>query len=239
MNEYEYKYEDKCWFNGSCYIQKTKGCNRFCALRREFDYLLFASEVPEKFKSYDKLVLHPEDEDVETFITLNDIKSDIDTFVDEGRFLYIWGKTAGSGKSSWSIKIMLTYLAMKSLGNGFNPNVAFFVYVPNFLFKAKNFENKEERQEVLDKALNVDLLILDDLSATQVSNYDSSVLSDVIDARYRENKATIYTSNLSPSELSVSCGERTADRVLSDIVLEIKGAGHRESTNTYRRKNVK
>ena len=56
MNEYEYKYEDKCWFNGSCYIQKTKGCNRFCALRREFDYLLFASEVPEKFKSYEKLL---------------------------------------------------------------------------------------------------------------------------------------------------------------------------------------
>ena len=57
MNEYEYKYEDKCWFNGSCHLEKTKGCNKFCAMRREFDYLLFASEVPDKFKSYDKILL--------------------------------------------------------------------------------------------------------------------------------------------------------------------------------------
>ena len=239
MNEYEYHYENKCWFNGSCHLEKTKGCNKFCAMRREFDYLLFASEVPDKFKSYDKILLTPSDEDVDVFYTLNDIKADIDTFVDEGRFLYIWGHYPGAGRSSWAIKIMLTYLAMNSLGNGFNPNVAYFVYVPSFLAKAKNFENPEERQEVIQKALNVKLLILDDLSATHTTKYDDTVITDIIDSRYRNQKATIFTSNLNAQELEVSCGARTSDRILSDIVLEIKGGGHRESTNTYRRKRSK
>lgn len=237
MNEYEYHYEDKCWFNGVCKLERTKGCNTSCVLRREFDYLLFASEVPEKFKSYDKIVLSPSDEDVDTFYTLADIKADIDTFVDEGRFLYLWGENCGTGKSAWSIKIMLTYLAMKSLGNGFNPNIAYFVYVPSFLANAKNFDNNEKRQEVIQKALNVNLLILDDISATQLSKYDDSVLADVIDSRYRNQKATIFTSNLSPDNLSSSCGARTADRILSDISLQIIGEGRRKSTNIYERKS--
>ena len=236
MNEYEYHYEDKCWFNGSCHLEKTKGCNKFCAMRREFDYLLFASEVPDKFKSYDKILLTPSDEDVDVFYTLNDIKTDIDTFVDEGRFLYIWGYNAGSGKSSWAIKIMLTYLAMKSLGNGFNPNIAYFVYVPSFLANAKNFDDNEKRQEVIQKALSVNLLILDDIGAIQLSKYDDSVLADVIDSRYRNKKATIFTSNLNQEELASKCGVRTADRILSDISLQIIGESRRASTNQYRRK---
>lgn len=236
MNEYEYHYEDKCWFNGVCKLERTKGCNTSCVLRREFDYLLFASEVPEKFKSYDKIVLSPSDEDVDTFYTLADIKADIDTFVEEGRFLYLWGENCGTGKSAWSIKIMLTYLAMKSLGNGFNSNIAYFVYVPSFLANAKNFDNNEKRQEVIQKALNVNLLILDDISATQLSKYDDSVLADVIDSRYRNQKATIFTSNLSPDNLTSSCGARTADRILSDISLQIIGEGRRKSTNIYERK---
>lgn len=236
MNEYEYHYEDKCWFNGVCKLERTRGCNTSCVLRREFDYLLFASEVPEKFKSYDKIVLSPSDEDVDTFYTLADIKADIDTFVDEGRFLYLWGHYPGAGRSSWSIKIMLTYLAIRSLGNGFNPNVAYFVYVPNFLFKAKNFDDREERQKILQRVVDVDLLVLDDLCAIQTTNYDSSVIADVIDARYRDKKSTIFTSNLNPEELASACGARTSDRILSDIVLEIKGGGHRKSTNIYERK---
>lgn len=234
--EYEYKYEDKCWFNGICPRERTKGCSSICIMRREFDYLLFASAVPEKYKTYSKIALYAEDEDIGTFSTLSNIKNDIVSFVDEGRFLYLWGVHPGAGRTSWSIKIMLTYLAYKCLGNGFNPNVAYFVYVPNFLFSAKNFDDKEKRQEILDKVMNVDLLVLDDLSATQTTKYDESVLADVIDYRYREGKSTIFNSNLTPDELEKTCGVRTTDRILSDIVLEIKGGGYRESTNKYERK---
>lgn len=236
MQEYEYKYEDKCWFNGGCIYQKTKGCSPICIMRREFDYLLFASQVPEKFKSYEKLVLVPEDDDVDVFYTLDDIKKDVVNFVNDGRFLYIWSHPVGCAKSSWSIKIMLTYLAHRCLGNGFNPNVAYFVYVPNFLFSAKNFQDNDKRQEVLKKVMDVDLLILDDISATYMSKYDDSVIADVIDSRYRDSKATIFTSNLSPEDLESSCGVRTSDRILSDIVLEIKGSSRRKSTNVYRRR---
>ena len=238
IEKYEYNYEDKCWFNGVCPMEKSKGCSNTCIMRREFDYLLFASQVPEKYRSYDKLVLNATDDDYDVFCTLNDIKQDISAFVNEGRFLYIWGYSTGSGKTGWSIKMLLTYLASRCIGNGFNSDVAYFVYAPSFLFSAKNFDNKEERQKLLKKVLTVDLLILDDIGSTQITKYDDSVLADVVDDRYRNGKATIFTSNLSPNELDTVVGARTVDRILSDIVLQIKGEGRRESTGVYRRKSA-
>lgn len=238
MTEYTYKYEDKCWFTESCPRKKSKGCSATCIIRREFDYLLWASQVPEKYRGYEKTVLMPTGKDFKVFTTLNDIKQDIVNFVNEGRFLYIWGYNTASGKTTWGIKLLLTYLANRCIGNGFNPSVAYFVYVPSFLFSAKNFDNKEERQEVLKKVMEVDLLVLDDISATQMSKYDDSVLADLIDHRYRNSKSTIFTSNVSPDDLENTCGVRTADRILSDIAVEITGAGHRSFSNEYRRKPV-
>ena len=86
MTKYEYKYEDNCWFTESCPRRKTKGCSDTCIIRREFDYLLHSSQVPEKYRGYEKTVLVPVDRDMQTFITLNEIKKDITTFVDDGRF---------------------------------------------------------------------------------------------------------------------------------------------------------
>ncbi len=63
-----------------------------------------------------------------------------------------------------------------------------------------------------------------------------SVLSSVIDTRYSKGLATLYTSNISPDNLELLLGARIADRILSDIVIELKGTGRRESTSEYKRR---
>ena len=84
--------------------------------------------------------------------------------------------------------------------------------------------------------MNRELVVIDDLGAVQGSQYDLTNLSALIDKRYSSGLATIYTSNLSVDNLDSCIGSRLADRVASDIVIELKGTSRRSYTNTYTKK---
>ena len=224
---WEYRYTEDCILKGKC----PKECSPSCTIQPELYYLLDSSNIPEAYKR--PKVLRPEQRDVEVFFVLRAIQEDIEMFVQEGRILYLWGTNVGNGKTEMACKIMKTYLLMKCFGNGFKDR-AWFEYVPSFLLLAKDFENKEKRQEHINNLTTRDLVILDDVGAIRNTQYDIAVLSDIINTRYSKGLATIYTSNLSPNDLQID--ERLKDRIASDIVLEIQGDSHRESTNTYKRK---
>ena len=113
MAERTYK---ECWFKDNC----NKECNMACGTFNEFKYLLDNSNIPEMYKEPKKL--YPESVDLEAFKTLGKIKGDIETFVKNGRQLYLWSKNTGTGKSNWSCKLLLTYMALIATGNGFNTN---------------------------------------------------------------------------------------------------------------------
>lgn len=148
--------------------------------------------------------------------------------------LYITNDYIVTHNTVWGVKLLKTFLAVSSLGNNFKDR-AFFEYVPSLMLLAKEF-NSSNRAEHIKALTDRDLVILDDIGAVNSSNYDLTVLSDIIDSRYRAGKATIFTSNLSPETLKNSLGARLADRVCSDLVLEFKGGGRRNSTSTYERK---
>lgn len=230
--EYKYVYTDKCWFKENCIRQEQIGCDSSCPIRSEFDYLINTSNIPEFYK--EKIILYAADKDYDAFVTLRNIQQDIETFVEQGRTLYIWSTNKGNAKSSWACKLLNTYLAVMCYGNNYK-DLAWFEYAPSFVLMAKEFQN-DERQIHIENLCKRAFCIIDDIGAICPSNYDISVLSDVINSRYSNSKSTIYTSNLSPKSLASNIGERLADRVLSDIVIELKGSGHRKSTNKYERK---
>lgn len=228
---YMYTYKN-CPFNGVCARQKHKPCDGGCNIITEFSYLVEESNIPQKYKKPKELF--PEKDDLESFYTLSDIKKDILAFTEEGRQLYLYGNT-GCAKTSWACKMALTYMAMIASGNGFNNKKCFFLFVPTFLAQQKDFSN-DNRKELLDKAMNSSLVIIDDIGAVMNSNYDITVLTNVIDCRTSNGYATIYTSNLSLSELSKAVGVRIADRISSDIVIKLVGNSRRNYTNTYKRR---
>ena len=219
---------DTCWFKETC----NKKCNMACGTFNEFKYLLDNSNIPEMYKEPKKL--YPESVDLEAFKTLGKIKGDIETFVKNGRQLYLWSKNTGTGKSNWSCKLLLTYMALISTGNGFNiDNGVYFCYIPDLITLTTSFENKD-RDKILNAIMTRKLVVLDDAgSAISKSNFVETNLSQIIDTRYRNNLSTIYTSNLSEDELSNHYGSRIADRILSDISIELKGKGRRTTTHTY------
>ena len=219
---------ENCWFKETC----NKKCNMACGTFNEFKYLLDNSNIPEMYKEPKKL--YPESVDLEAFKTLGKIKGDIETFVKNGRQLYLWSKNTGTGKSNWSCKLLLTYMALISTGNGFNiDNGVYFCYIPDLITLTTSFENKD-RDKILNAIMTRKLVVIDDAgSAISKSNFVETNLSQIIDTRYRNNLSTIYTSNLSEDELSNHYGSRIADRILSDISIELKGKGRRTTTHTY------
>ena len=195
-------------------------------------YLINTSNIPNEFRK--KITLYPEREDLDAFHTLKDIQLDIELFTEQGRTLYLWSRFCGNAKTSWVTKIMNTYLAVMCYGNGYK-DLAWFEYAPSFVLMAKEFKNNE-RLEHIKNLSERPLCIIDDIGAVNPSNYDMSVLSSIIDTRYSKGLATLYTSNISPDNLELLLGARNADRILSDIVIELQGTGRRGSTSEYKRK---
>lgn len=220
---------DTCWFKGKCKKECAPNCNIFM----EFKYLLDTSGLPVNYREPKKL--QPDEEDLNTFITLAEIKDDIYNFVKEGKFLYLWGENTGSGKSNWVCKIALTYMALIANGNGFNQdNGVQFCYVPEFILMTTSFKD-ENRDEYLKSMLTKKLLILDDIGSCDSGKFAETNLASIIDMRYRNGLSTLFTSNLSESGLEAQYGARITDRILSGLVLEIKGASRRESKYAYKK----
>jgi len=66
----------------------------------------------------------------------------------------------------------------------------------------------------IEQIANVEILIIDDIGAEKASDWVAETLYHLINTRYESMKTTIFTSNLSLSELS----ERIGDRIVSRIV---------------------
>ncbi len=233
---YDYVYTDKCMFKGHCPRESKQGCDVSCPIQPEFYFLLDSSNVPKKYLG--QTVLYPTDNDVEAFITLRNIKEDIENFVLDGRTLYLWSKAAGTGKTSMACKMLKSYLAYICIGNGFQER-AYFSYIPTMLLTMKDFDHREQRQELVDILKTRELVVLDDIGAVKNTEYDRILLSDIINTRYNNQLATIYTSNISPQELSVVVEPRLGDRMCSDLVIEITGNGRRKYTKDYKGGNGK
>lgn len=81
----------KCY--ASDYCQKDKSsCSDVCGGYRVLRALYNLSRIPERYRY--TIALKPENgEDLEAFTVLDNYKNDVLSMVDEGRGLYIWGKS--------------------------------------------------------------------------------------------------------------------------------------------------
>lgn len=222
-----------CLLKNACGRVDSEYCNENCTIYREFYYLLESSDIPKNY--WEDKRLYPSEDDVKAFETLRAIKEDIETFVEEGRFLFLYGNY-GNSKSTWAIKILKSFLAAKCIGNNFK-DIARFIYIPTFTIASKNFEDKNALNELLNSVVTRKLVVVDDIgSIDRQSSYDNTILSNLVNERYSRGLATIFTSNIPPERLNHFIDPRLVDRICSDIVIEFKGGSRRESTSEYKRR---
>jgi len=200
----------ECWYKDVCLADSSE-CG-LCIKYLEMEYLMESSNLP-KARQKPQLLSAPEC-DMEQYIRLAEIKSDIVNFVEQGKNLYIASSMSGNGKTSWAIKLLLKYFDEVWAGNGFTVR-GLFISVPEFLLRSKDFKNTDAAFEQLKKYIpKVDLIIWDDIASTNISAYDYSQMLMYIDLRILHEKANIFTSNFpSPDELGEKIGKKLASRI--------------------------
>ena len=209
-----------CWYIQSC-TDNCKDCVVYPQMKWQFDN----SGLPKS--KYMPIRLSPQPVDRRAFEQLANIRENIVDFVDSGKNLYICGATTGNGKTSWAIKMLQTYFHYVAEGSLFTVR-GMFVSVPDLLLRMKDFNNplKNEYKENLKSC---DLLILDDIAVTGLSQYDYLQLFTLVDSRISAGKSMIFTSNnQSLKDLEIAVGERLASRIwCNSKVIVIKGGDMR------------
>jgi len=118
--------------------------------------------------------------------------------------LYLWGK-CGSGKTHLAVSLIKKF-------NGYFKSVPELLLDIRASFNTVHSGNTTEKS-IIDYYSKLDLLCLDDLGAEKVTDYSLQTLYLIIDRRMRELKNTIFTSNLSLSELSIKLNDRISSRI--------------------------
>lgn len=82
---------------------------------------------------------------------------------------------------------------------------------------------------LVDRAVNAELLLFDDLGAGNMTPFAQDVVYQVVDGRYQANKPMLLTSNLGDMQLKQQLGDRVVDRLLEMTKLvKLGGTSYRK-----------
>lgn len=219
-----------CWY---CYIAEKKDeedkclkgkpidwCDEHCAIYRSMKNAFSGSNLPQKYWYPFSLKNIPVDS--KGIAQINEIRQNIDTFVNGGKNLLLQSNQCGNGKTSWGIKLLQKQIEshyMQSVGS-WPP--AFFIYVPNLLLSAReSITNKSSNRSTLRLVLeNCPLVLFDDIGCIPLKDYDLLILSSIIENRISAGLSSIYTTNLKDKQLATNLGDRLFDRInkLSTVI---------------------
>lgn len=216
----------RCFAESYCKKDKSS-CSELCGGYRVLRALYNLSRIPESYRY--NISLKPDQDDLPAFLALDEYREAVVDRVQEGKGLYIWGKSTGSGKTSWACKIMSHYFRKIAFNTGLE-NEGLYIFLPTFLEDLRdNYDNKDpEFEQVLSMVKSCKLLIIDDIGAERVTEWVRERVVSIINTRVSNNLTTIYTSNLSPEELKEELGDRISSRVIgSSQIIEITGGDRR------------
>lgn len=136
-----------------------------------------------------------------------------------GENLYMYG-SPGLGKTMLS-----GCIAKKVIEKGFSvfyqPAYKIFRIFEDYKF---NSENKQLNKAHIDRIMNTDLLIIDDLGAEMSTSFTAEVLFDLVNTRMNSKQSTIINTNLDFPELETIYSERISSRICgSYTLLEFNG----------------
>jgi DNA replication protein DnaC len=129
---------------------------------------------------------------------------------------------AGSGKTH----LACAYMSVK-LWHGEN---CIFITTAEVLMDIRasfKDDSKITEEELIENFINIDILFLDDIGIEKTTEWVLQTLYLIIDGRYSEKKQTVFTSNLSPKEISEKLGDRMASRICSGKIIKIKSNDYR------------
>ena len=86
-------------------------------------------------------------------------------------------------------------------------------------FEQQKFAREEEADDHVERVLNCDLLILDDLGSEMTTAFVQSALYQIVNTRLMERRSTIISTNLTPEGISQRYSPQIASRIEGEYTL--------------------
>ena len=126
------------------------------------------------------------------------------------RNLYLFGPYGG-GKTGLAISVLKYRLA--------NGQPGLYSTLPDLLDRIRRTYDRrpgdegETADRIVRQLQDIDLLVLDDIGAERPTEWVLEKLFQILDARMRNEKETVYTSNIPMDGLAARLGERIVERI--------------------------
>ena len=210
---------------------RDKSCDNsnFCIKLFKLEELYDQALLSKSQRKRIGLVLDSDLSDQQAFEQLSKIETNILDFVNEGKNLFIYSNNVGNGKTSWSIRMIQSYLNKIWPESNLSCR-ALFVNVPRFLLTLKDSisNSSDYINHIKQYVLDVDLVVWDEIGVKSLTTYEHEHLLNLINTRIDKNKSNIYTSNLFGNELQEKVGERLYSRITNlSINIELVGQDKR------------
>ena len=125
-----------CYLFDNCKKHKSGECSltndSFCIKVFKLNYLYDEALMSDKQRHFTPLRIDANGTDREQFLMLKDIENNIETFVSNGKNLYIHSAICGNGKTEWSLRMIQAYFNSVWYKCDLNCK-ALFINVPRFL----------------------------------------------------------------------------------------------------------
>lgn len=163
------------------------------------------------------------------FLLKTQVQENITNWVKNGNNLYLYSRTPGNGKTSWSVKLLQEYIYRTWPEAALRCKIL-FIHVPTFLLELKaNISGESQYAEhVLNNVNKADIVVWDDIATKTMTEFECENLLSLIERRLMQGKSNIFTSNVSTDDLYKLVGDRLASRLInkSDTV-EFRGTDKR------------
>lgn len=221
--------------NKNCMYYKGcshKDCDSYCVKWSKISYYAKMGFIPQDRMFRVPLILDETKQDEKAYKTLGKIEKNIVNFVEGSGQLYIYSKNVGNGKTSWAMRLLFAYMGNNTIWpkKPANEPVVMFISVPKLIQDMRtNMDTPVDYIEQVKKYIEtVDLVVWDDIGFKNATEYEVSYLLNWINQRIENGKANIYTSNVSPKELTKVLGDRLTSRTCEcSTIVQFKEADKR------------
>ena len=201
-----------CIYSKVCTLTDTDKCGMDCFRYNQMKKLLDYSNLPKHLQTTFNMVAPAEDETA--WNKLRKYKTNILKNVQEAKNLYIWSPYCGNGKTTWAVRMLLSYLNEIWSQPVLRPRAVYIQVSELFDRERCNIENPDLYYQALRSSLfTADLVVWDDLGSTRVTDFNALTLLNIIDTRSIRGLCNIYTSNVGGAKVGEMYGSRLQSRI--------------------------
>lgn len=208
---------NKCKKYNECLCPITNpNVEQFCIKWFKINSLQDEALLENKQKRDIPLILDEDKADKNAYLRLKEIQQQIESFATQGGNLFIWSSITGTGKTSWAVKLLNSYIDKIWYKSDLKCK-CLFINVPKLLISLR--ENISQKLDyvshIKENVLNADIVVWDDIATKGFTTFEMENLFNFIDNRLNSGKANIYTSNLIGDHLKESVGDRLYSRIIN------------------------